>query len=60
MKQPASAGGMGKFSVDYSGKIVVQWESGSVETFAKGASTREMRGTWIGKDGSQAPITAKK
>jgi hypothetical protein len=60
IKQPASSGGMGKFSVDYSGKIVVQWESGSVETFTKGASTREIRGTWIGKDGSQAPITAKK
>ena len=59
-RPPLLTDGTGTFVFDALGKIIIQWESGSVETFSKAGSTREMRGTWTGRDGSQAQLTASK
>jgi hypothetical protein len=59
-KPPLATEGTGKFGVDEKGSIIIQWGSGSVETFNKGRTMSEMGGTWKGKDGSQAPLGASK
>jgi len=60
LRPPLIIDGTGTFVFDSLGKITIQWESGSVETFSRGASTRELRGTWVGSNGSQAQLAASK
>jgi hypothetical protein len=59
-RPPLHTDGTGTFVFDPLGKIIIQWDSGSVETFSAAGSTRAMRGTWTGRDGSQAQLTASK
>jgi hypothetical protein len=56
---PAAVQGRGRFVVDHSTNIIVNWDSGSLETF-KSTSNTQLTGTWKSKDGSQAPISAAK
>jgi hypothetical protein len=56
---PATVQGRGRFSVDHTVTIIINWDSGSIETFRSKSNT-ELTGTWKSKDGSQAPLSATK